>query len=88
MFFSFAQIEGSFLRMDLQIDNKEIIDNGRTRSGRNRRKLKIINYNPERRNGRERRNGMDRRKSQKNRGKLAIERREKFRGSNLYNEKI
>ena len=81
MIFLFAQIE-SFLRMDLPMDYKEIIDNGGTRSGKDRRKLTIINYNPDRRTGRERRNGMDRRKDQRNRGKLAIERREKFRGSN------
>jgi hypothetical protein len=61
MVFSFAQIERRFPLMDLTIDHKEIIDNGGTRSGKDRRKLTIINYNPERRTGRERRNGMDRR---------------------------
>ena len=68
--------------MDLTIDHTEIIDNGGTRSGKDRRKLTIINYNPEQRTGRERRNGMDRRKGQINRGKMAIERRDKFRRSN------
>ena len=62
--------------MDLPIDHKEIFDKGGTRSGKDRRKFTIINYIPERRTGRERRNGMDRRKGQRNRGKLAIERRD------------
>jgi hypothetical protein len=65
--------------MNLPFDYIEIIDNGGTRSGRDRRKLKIINHNPERRTGQERRNFVDRRKGQISRGKLAIERREKFR---------
>ncbi len=69
--------------MDFPVDGLEIIDNGGTRSGRDRRKLTIINYNPERRTDQERRNGMDRRKGQRSRGKLAIERRDKFRGSNF-----
>jgi len=69
--------------MELPIDHKEIIDNGGTRSGKDRRKLTIINYNPERRTGQERRIGIDRRKDQMYRGDLAIERREKFKGSNL-----
>lgn len=80
---SVDQIERSLPRMELPIDHKEIIDNGGTRSGKDRRKLTIINYNPERRIGRGRRNGMDRRKGQRNRGKLAIERRDKFRRSNF-----
>ena len=53
---------------------KEIIDNGGTRSGRDRRKLKITNHTPERRTGQERRNNLDRRRDQISRGKLAIER--------------
>ena len=79
---SVDQIERSLPRMELPIYHKEIFDKGGTRSGKDRRKLTIINYNPERRTGRERRNGMDRRKGQRNRGKLAIERRDKFRRSN------
>lgn len=69
--------------MDFPVDGLDIIDNGGTRSGRERRKPAIINYNPERRTGQERRDGMDRRKDQRYRGELAIERREKFRGSNF-----
>ena len=76
---SVDQIERSLSRMELPIDHKEIIDNGGTRSGKDRRKLTIINYNPERRTGQERRNGIDRRKDQMYRGDLAIERREKFK---------
>ena len=69
--------------MDIPVNSSEIIDNGGMRSGRDRRKLTITNHNPERRTGQERRKGMDRRKGQKYRGKLAIERRDKFRGSNF-----
>ena len=65
--------------MDFMNNYKEIIDNGGTRSGRDRRKLKITNHTPERRTGQERRNNLDRRRDQISRGKLAIERREKFR---------
>jgi hypothetical protein len=65
--------------MDFPIYGIEIIDNGGTRSGRDRRKLTFINHNPERRTGQERRNGMDRRKGQRSRGELAIERRDEFR---------
>jgi hypothetical protein len=65
--------------MDIPVDDLDMIDNGGTRSGRDRRKLAIINYNPERRTGQERRNEMDRRKDQRYRGELAIERRDKFR---------
>jgi hypothetical protein len=66
--------------MDIPADELEIIDNGGSRSGRDRRKLTVIDYNPERRIGQERRNGIDRRKDQMYRGDLAIERREKFKG--------
>ena len=66
----------------------KINDNDGTRSGRDRRKLAFIKYSPERRSGQERRNGMDRRKGQRSRGELAIERRDKFRGSKLHNEQI
>jgi hypothetical protein len=81
-------MERIFTQMDFIVDYKEIIDNGGTRSGRDRRKLKVINYYPERRTSQERRNGVDRRRRQISRGKLAIERREKFRGSRLHNQKI
>jgi len=74
--------------MNLAADYIEIDDNGGARSGRDRRKLKTINHNPERRTNRERRNGLDRRKGQRYRGKLAIERRDKFRGSIFHNEQI
>jgi len=40
--------------MDFPVDGLEIIDNGGTRSGRDRRKLTNINYNPERRTDQER----------------------------------
>ena len=69
--------------MDFPVDDLDIIDNGGARSGRDRRKFTIINNNPERRPGQERRNGIDRRKDQMHRGDLAIERREKFKGSNF-----
>jgi hypothetical protein len=66
--------------MSIPVDRLDVIDNGGTRSGRGRRKLKNINFTPERRMGQERRNGADRRKNQIYRGDLAIERRENFRG--------
>ena len=69
--------------MDILIEDLEIIDNGGSRSGRDRRRFTIIDYNPERRTGKERRNGIDRRKDQMYRGDLAIERREKFKGPNF-----
>lgn len=67
--------------MDFPVSGLDIFDNGGTRSERDRRKRTIVNYNPERRTGQERRNVMDRRKDQRYRGELAIERRDKFRGS-------
>ncbi len=69
--------------MVFSVNGLDIIDNGGTRSRRDRRKLKIVNYNPERRAGQERRKGMDRRKGQRYRGELATERRDNFRGSNI-----
>lgn len=72
--------------MVFMVNNNEIFDNGGTRSGKDRRKLKIMSHNPERRTGRERRNSVDRRKDQISRGKLAIERREKFRELKLHNK--
>ena len=74
--------------MDYMVNYKKIIDNGGTRSGRDRRKFKIMDHNPERRTGQERRNGVDRRRDQISRGNLAIERREQFRGLKIHNEKI
>ena len=68
--------------MDFSVNGLQINDNGGSRLGRDRRKLTIINHNPERRIGQERRNLMDRRKDQRDRGELAIERRDTFRGSN------
>ena len=76
----FMQIEGIFPPMGFSLDGIETDDNGGSRSGRDRRKLTIIEHKPERRTGQERRNGMDRRKDQRYRGELAIERRDKFRG--------
>ena len=69
--------------MDFSVDGLEINDNGGSRSGRDRRKLTVINYNPERRIWQERRSLMDRRKDQRDRGELAIERRDKFSESNF-----
>ena len=69
--------------MGFSVDGIEINDNGGSRSGRDRRKLTIIHHNPERRIDQERRNLMDRRKDQRDRGELAVERRDKFRGSNF-----
>ena len=74
--------------MNLPVDHIEIVDNGGTRSGTDRRKVKTNNQNPERRNDSERRNGRDRRKGQRNRGKLAIERRDKFRELMFHNEHL
>jgi len=65
--------------MNTPVDGIEINDNGGTRSGRDRRKLTVITHNPERRTGQERRSGIDRRNGQKDRGELAVERREAFK---------
>jgi len=56
-----------------------IKDNGGTRSGRDRRKLSVINRVPERRRLEDRRSGQDRRRELKCRDCFAIERREAFR---------
>ena len=56
-----------------------ITDNGGTRSGRDRRKLSVINRVPERRRIEDRRSGQDRRRELKCRDCFAIERREAFR---------
>ena len=72
--------------MGFMVNYNEIFDNGGTRSGRDRRKLKIMSHDPERRTGQERRNNLDRRRDQISRGKLAIERREKFRGLKIHSE--
>jgi len=62
--------------MNIPVDGLEINDNGGTRSGRDRRKLTMLTRNPERRTGQERRSGIDRRNGQKDRGELAVERRD------------
>ena len=66
--------------MGFSVDGIDLNDNGGARSGRDRRRSIVINHKPEQRIGKERRNGMDRRKDQIDRGKLAIERRDKLRG--------
>jgi len=68
--------------MGFSVDGIDINDNGGSRSGRDRRKLTIINHNPERRIDQERRSLMDRRKDQRDRGELVVERRDNFRKSN------
>jgi hypothetical protein len=65
--------------MNIPADGLEIRDNGGTRSGRDRRKLPVLTRNPERRTGQERRSGIDRRNGQKDRGELAVERRDAFK---------
>ena len=65
--------------MDIPKDGLETNDNGGARSGRDRRKLTMIARNPEQRIGQERRSLMDRRKDQRNRGELAVERRDMFK---------
>ena len=57
-------------------DGLDIKDNGGTRSGSDRRKFKSRGHNPERRTEKERRSGIDRRNGQRNRGELAVERRD------------
>jgi len=65
--------------MNIPVDGLEINDNGGTRSGRDRRKFTMLTRNPERRTGQERRRGIDRRNGQKDRGELAVERRDTFK---------
>jgi hypothetical protein len=67
--------------MNIPVDGLEINDNGGSRSGRDRRKLTMLTRKPERRTGQERRSGIDRRNGQKDRGELAIERRDTFKVS-------
>ena len=67
--------------MNIPVDGLEINDNGGTRSRRDRRKLTMITRNPERRTGQERRSVIDRRNGQKDRGELAVERRDTFKVS-------
>jgi hypothetical protein len=62
--------------MGFSVDGIDLNDNGGSRSGRDRRRFVVINHSPERRIGQERRDGMDRRKDQRDRGKMAIERRD------------
>lgn len=66
-------------RMNIPVDGFEINDNGGTRSGKDRRKLTMVTHKPERRSGQERRGGIDRRNVQKDRGELAVERRDAFK---------
>ena len=75
----FMQIEGICLPRRFSADGLDIKDNGGTRSGRVRRESKSIGRNPEKRTGQERRSGIDRRNGQKNRGELAVERRDTFK---------
>lgn len=56
-----------------------IIDDGGTRSGKDRRQFSIMDHTPERRSDKERRSGVDRRNIQNFRGEIAIERGELFR---------
>ena len=69
--------------MNIPVDGLEINDNGGTRSGRDRRKLTRLTRNPERRTGQERRGGIDRRNGQKDRGELAVDRRDTFKVSDV-----
>ena len=69
--------------MNIPVDGLEINDNGGTRSGRDRRKLTMLTRNPERRTSQERRSGIDRRNGQKDRGELAVERRDTFKVSDV-----
>jgi hypothetical protein len=79
----FAPKEEILPRMNIPVDGLEINDNGGTRSGRDRRKLTMLTRNPERRTGQERRSGIDRRNGQKDRGELAVERRDTFKVSDV-----
>ena len=65
--------------MGFSVDGLDIKDNGGTRSGRDRRKSKSMGHNPERRIEKERRSGIDRRNGQRDRGELAVERRDTFK---------
>lgn len=65
--------------MSYSEDGVTIRDKGGSRTGRDRRKLSLVNYNPERRIVKERRSGLDRRNGLRYRDGLAIERRDAFR---------
>ena len=65
--------------MDISEQITRINDNGGMRSVEDRRQNRIVDYEPERRSGKERRKGIDRRKGQSFRGEKAIERRDSFR---------
>ena len=67
--------------MDITVNGIEINDNGGTRLGTDRRKLSMIARNPERRTGQDRRSGIDRRNGQRDRGELAVDRRDTFYAS-------
>ena len=71
--------KGVIFRMSFPDSGLMIKDNGGTRSGRDRRKLSIINRIPERRIIEDRRSGQDRRRELKCRDCFAIERRDAFR---------
>ena len=66
-------------RMSFPDSGQMIKDNGGTRSGRDRRKLSIVNRIPERRISEDRRSGQDRRRELRCRDCYAIERRDAFR---------
>ena len=65
--------------MSYSEDDLTIRDNGGSRTGKERRKLSLVNYSPERRIVKERRSGQDRRNGLKSRDGLAIERRDALR---------
>ena len=60
-------------------ENINIGDNGGSRTGKERRKLSLVNYTPERRIVKERRSGLDRRNGLNSRDGLSIERRDALR---------
>ena len=65
--------------MNIPINGSELNDHGGTRSGKDRRRLTMITRILERRSGQERRSGIDRRNGQKERGELAVDRRDTFK---------
>jgi len=78
--------------MSYSEESLNIRDNGGSRTGRERRKLSLVNYSPERRIVKERRSGQDRRNGLKSRDGLAIERRDAisvadFKTATVANEK-
>ena len=65
--------------MSYSEESLTIRDNGGSRTGRDRRKLSLVNYSPERRIVEDRRSGQDRRNGLRCRSGLAIERRDAIR---------